>query len=62
MRYKCAEQLRWFVREEGGNAVTEYGVMLSLIVLAALGALMLLGDKLVAIFTYEYTNLEGLGS
>ena len=52
--------LRLFLSEDDGNSVTEYAVMLSLIVIASLAALITLGDRLVAVFRWEYTSLENV--
>jgi len=40
--------------------VTEYAVMLCLIVLASLAALLMLGQKMAEVFTYEYVKLQHL--
>ena len=50
-----------FLREQAGNSVTEYAVMLSLIVLVAIGAITALGTKMVTVFTWEYTSLPDAG-
>ncbi len=44
---KC---LRSFVREEEGATATEYAVMLSLIIVIALGAITALGEKVSSTF------------
>ena len=43
---------------EDGLAVTEYAVMLSLIVIMALGAITALGGKMVTVFTFDYEALN----
>jgi Flp pilus assembly pilin Flp len=46
------------VLEEDALAVTEYAVMLSLIVIAALGAITALGAKMNSVFRFEYEALD----
>jgi len=52
--------LRYFLTEDDGNSATEYAVMLSLIVVASLAALITLGDRLVAVFRWNYASIEHL--
>ncbi len=49
------------VQEQEAVTTTEYAVMLSLIVLVALGAITGLGQRMVAIFQYDYFKLDGVG-
>ncbi len=44
-----------FIRSEDGPTATEYAVMLALIIIVALGAITLLGEKVNTIFT----NVDG---
>jgi len=48
------------VSDEDGNAVTEYAVMLSLIVIAALGAITALGSRMVSVFQWEYASINAV--
>ena len=50
-RAKC------FLKSEDGPAATEYAVMLALIIIVALTAIQLLGEKVTAIFTNVETAL-----
>jgi Flp pilus assembly pilin Flp len=47
---KLFRHLRVLLRRQDANSATEYAVMLSLIVLASFGAIVALGQKIVAIF------------
>lgn len=49
------ERIHSFIVAEDGPTATEYAVMLALIIIVALGAITLLGEKVQAIFT----NVEG---
>ncbi len=40
-----------FLKSEEGPTATEYAIMLALIILAALGSIILLGDKVNQVFT-----------
>lgn len=44
------KRTRNFLRSEDGPTATEYAVMLALIIVVALSAITLLGEKVVAIF------------
>lgn len=46
-----------FLKSEDGPTASEYAIMLSLIVLAAMGSIHLLGSKMDSIFTYIGSNL-----
>ncbi|WP_249869049.1 Flp family type IVb pilin [Oceanobacillus saliphilus] len=39
------------LKEEEGQAMTEYGLLVGLIAVAVIGALVLVGDELEAVFT-----------
>ncbi len=43
-------QIKRFFKEEEGQGMTEYGLILGLVALAAVGALVFLGDELKAFF------------
>ena len=58
MLHKAIVHLRRLVVGEDGLAVTEYAVMLSLIVIMALGAITALGGKMVTVFTFDYEALN----
>ena len=47
---KLFRQIGRFVNQEQGNSATEYAVMLSLIVIASMGAILALGNKIAAVF------------
>jgi len=49
------ERIRSFLVSEDGPTATEYAVMLALIIIVALAAITLLGEKVQGIFT----NVEG---
>jgi len=49
-----------FVADEAGNAVTEYAVMLSLIVILAIGAITMLGSKMDSLFRFEHDQLSAI--
>lgn len=57
MLHKLRGHFDRFLREQAGNAVTEYAVVLSLIVLIAIGAITALGTKMVTVFSWEYASL-----
>ncbi len=44
-----------FVKSEDGPTATEYAVMLALIIVAAIGSIQLVGDKV----SETFTNVEG---
>jgi len=48
-----------FVRSEDGPTATEYAVMLALIIVAAIAAITLLGNRVTAIFSETTTALGG---
>ena len=51
-----------FLRSEDGPTATEYAVMLALIIIVALGAITLLGEKVNTIFSNVQTGLpDGTG-
>lgn len=50
-----------FLKSEDGPTATEYAVMLALIIIVALAAIGLLGDKVNEIFGDVKTALEGEG-
>lgn len=43
-------QIKRFFKEEEGQGMTEYGLILGLVALAAVGALIFLGDELKGFF------------
>jgi len=53
--------VRFWVHEDA-NAVTEYAVMLSLIVLVALGAIMALGTKMADVVFTAFNAIDGATS
>jgi len=55
----CGRQASCFVREQDGLAATEYAIMLALLVIAALGALQLLGVNLTTTFSSIADNVPG---
>jgi Flp pilus assembly pilin Flp len=52
--------LRLFLSEDDGNSATEYAIMLGLIVITSLAALISLGDRIVAVFQWDYASIEHL--
>lgn len=51
-----------FIKSEDGPTATEYAVMLALIIIVALGAITLLGNKVNTIFSNVETSLpDGSG-
>lgn len=56
----CGRRTCCFVREQNGLAVTEYAVMLALLVIAALGALQLLGGSLTSTFSTKFDSVPGV--
>ena len=51
------KRAKTFLRSEDGPTATEYAVMLALIIIVALGAITLLGEKVDTIFTNVETAL-----
>ncbi len=49
------KKMRSFFRGEDGPTVTEYAVMLALIILICMGAILVIGNKVKTIFT----NIDG---
>ncbi len=45
------KKMRSFLRSEHGPTVTEYAVMLTLIIVGCIAAIMLIGNKVESIFT-----------
>ena len=56
------QQLKNLVREEKGQAMTEYGLIIGLIALAVVGALIFMGDTITAKFNDIVRNLGGTPS
>ena len=56
---KLFKHLGFLLKQQDANSATEYAVMLSLIVLASFGAIMALGNKIVAIFQHLSLNCCG---
>lgn len=54
---------RWhgFLKGEGGATAVEYAIMLALIVIVAIGAIQLLGEKVNNAFQGTVEELEGTG-
>jgi Flp pilus assembly pilin Flp len=50
MTHKILRHIIEFGRQDAGNTVTEYAVMLSLIVLTSIGAVIALGQKIAVVF------------
>lgn len=46
-----------FIKDEKGQALTEYGLIIALIAVALVATLILLGDELVAVFERITTEL-----
>jgi pilus assembly protein Flp/PilA len=46
-----------FLVEEDGPTGVEYAVMLSLIIIASIGAIATLGTKMIGVFEWEYAQL-----
>ncbi len=55
-------RVREFVRSEDGPTATEYAVMLALIIIVALAAITLLGQKVQGIFTNVTDNLPDVAA
>lgn len=56
------ERTKSFLKSEDGPTATEYAVMLALIIIVALAAITLLGEKVRDIFTNVDTSLDpGMG-
>ncbi len=49
------KKMRSFLRSENGPTVTEYAVMLALIIVVCVATIMLIGNKVKSVFT----NIEG---
>jgi pilus assembly protein Flp/PilA len=49
------ERMKDFLKSEDGPTATEYAVMLALIIVAAIGSIQLVGDKV----STTFTNVEG---
>ena len=49
-------------REDRGAAMAEYGLLLALVALAAIGILVFFGQELVAVFTEGRDTLENRGA
>jgi len=54
--------MKSFLRSEDGPTATEYAVMLALIIIVALTAIQLLGEKVEDIFTDVETALPDTGA
>jgi pilus assembly protein Flp/PilA len=52
------ERIHSFMVSEDGPTATEYAVMLALIIIVALGAISLLGEKVKGIFTSTTNTLD----
>lgn len=48
------------VKEEEGQAITEYGLLVGLIAIAVVGTLVLIGPQLDRIFTAILTRLQAI--
>lgn len=55
----CAHLGRLIIQDDA-NTATEYAVMLGLIIITALGAIVLLGERVVSVFEFEYASLEAI--
>ena len=51
-----------FLRSEDGPTATEYAVMLALIIVAAIGSIQLVGDKVSETFTNVEANLPDVAA
>jgi Flp pilus assembly pilin Flp len=51
------EFIRLQLRREDGQTMTEYGVLLALIVVGVVGVLFVLGPKIIAAFSYVNNHL-----
>ena len=51
--------LKKLLKNEKGAAVTEYALLIALIAIAVIGAIILLRDELVRVFTYIADQLAG---
>jgi Flp pilus assembly pilin Flp len=49
--------IRLQLRHEDGQTMTEYGVLLALIVVGVVGVLFVLGPKIIAAFSYVNNHL-----
>lgn len=49
--------LATYVKDEDGQGMVEYGLLVALISIFAVGAIVLIGPKLVTLFTAVSTNL-----
>jgi pilus assembly protein Flp/PilA len=52
------ERIHSFLVSEDGPTATEYAVMLALIIIVALGAITILGEKVSGVFSNVNTELE----
>jgi len=52
-----ARVVRTFLVQEDGPTSVEYAVMLSLIILASVGAVTTLGSKMIGVFEWEYAQI-----
>ncbi len=53
------ELITRFLRDEAGQGLAEYALILVLIAIAVIGSLILFKDKLVNVFTDIQTGLDG---
>jgi pilus assembly protein Flp/PilA len=51
--------LRKMLRDESGQGMTEYALILALVAIGAIAILGFLGDEIVAVFTAIRTALQG---
>lgn len=51
--------LKKLLKNEKGAAVTEYALLIALIAIAVIGAIILLREQLIAVFTYIANALAG---
>jgi pilus assembly protein Flp/PilA len=54
-------KLMGLIKEEQGQGMTEYGLVLGLIAVAAVGALVLLRDEIVTMYNNAVTAVTGAG-
>lgn len=52
--------LKKFIRDESGQGLSEYLLLVALIALAVIGAAFLFGDKIVALFTKATNCLDSV--
>jgi pilus assembly protein Flp/PilA len=55
-------KLMGLIKEEQGQGMTEYGLVLGLIAVAAVGALVLLRDEVVAMYNNAVAAVTGAGA